>query len=108
MSALEALAIAVTKSLDEQRSSTQAAILEAAKAGDLAAFEALMRQYQRLVLATALRLTASMPDAQDVSQEVFLKLHRNLRKIEASGTGAGDSVAAWLYRVTVNACRDLQ
>ncbi len=69
---------------------------------DLAGFERLMRQYERLVLVTALRLLGQMEDAQDVSQEVFLKLYRNLGKI---GTAA---VSAWLYRVTVNACHDLR
>jgi len=76
-------------------------LIEAAKAGDLAAFERLMRQYERLVLMTAYRLLGSLPDAQDVSQEVFLRLHRNLGKIDAAG-----SLSAWLYRVTANACHD--
>jgi RNA polymerase sigma-70 factor (ECF subfamily) len=70
--------------------------------GDLADFERLMRRHERLVLATALRLTGRMEDARDVSQEVFLKLYRNLGKVE-SGT-----IASWLYRVTVNACYDLR
>ena len=86
----------MTESPEEQRS-----VIEAAKAGDLGAFEALMRQYERLVLVTALRLVGSLPDAQDVSQEVFLKLYRNLGKVESTG-----GLAGWLYRVTVNACRD--
>jgi RNA polymerase sigma-70 factor, ECF subfamily len=61
-----------------------------------------MRRHERLVLVTALRITGNMPDAQDVSQEVFLKLYRNLGKLEPEG------VPAWLYRVTVNACHDLR
>ena len=40
-----------------------------------------------------------MEDAQDAAQEVFLRLFRNLRRIE------GDP-KAWLYRVTVNVCHD--
>ncbi|MBZ5620916.1 MAG: sigma-70 family RNA polymerase sigma factor [Acidobacteriia bacterium] len=83
----------------EDRSSA----IGAAKAGDLAAFEQLMRQYERMVLVTALRLLGSMEDAEDASQEVFLKLYRNLGKVEASATFSG-----WLYRVTVNACHDLR
>jgi RNA polymerase sigma-70 factor (ECF subfamily) len=75
----------------------------AARAGDLAAFELLMRHHERMVLATALRLTGNLYDAQDVSQEVFLKLYRNLAKVEAPG-----ALPAWLYRVTVNACHDLR
>jgi RNA polymerase sigma-70 factor (ECF subfamily) len=87
----------------EEQRGIQAAILEAARSGDLAAFEMLMRQHERLVLVTALRLTGNLPDAQDVSQEVFLKLYRNLGKVDGAAR-----VASWLYRVTVNACRDLQ
>ena len=78
-------------------------MLAAARSGDLAAFERLMRQYERLVLVTALRLAGNLPDAQDVSQEVFLKLYRNLGKLTSE-----DALASWLYRVTVNACHDLR
>ena len=75
---------------------------EAARSGDLAAFEKLMRQHERLVLGTAVRLTGSIEDARDISQEVFLKLYRNLGKVHASG-----AISSWLYRVTVNACHDV-
>ena len=78
-------------------------IVEAARQGDLDAFELLMRQYERLVLVTALRLLGNLEDAQDVSQEVFLKLYRNLARVEAERSFSG-----WLYRVTVNACHDLR
>jgi RNA polymerase sigma-70 factor (ECF subfamily) len=77
--------------------------IEAARKGDLDAFEAIVRRYERLVLVTALRLVGSLPDAQDVSQEVFLRLHRNLGKVEAERNFSG-----WLYRVTVNLCHDLR
>ncbi|HLK62286.1 MAG TPA: sigma-70 family RNA polymerase sigma factor [Bryobacteraceae bacterium] len=84
---------------DEPRD--RSGVLDRAKAGDLGAFEELMRRYERMVLVTALRLLGSLPDAQDVSQEVFLKLYRNLGKLESSGAFPG-----WLYRVTVNTCHD--
>lgn len=60
-----------------------------------------MRRHERLVLVTALRLLGNLPDAQDASQEVFLRLHRNMGKLESER-----AVAAWLYRVTVNVCHD--
>jgi len=85
----------------EERSKPTENHLEAAKAGDLAAFELIMRQYERLVLVTAFRLLGVLEDAQDASQEVFLRLYRNLGKVGASG-----SLAGWLYRVTVNVCHD--
>ena len=62
-----------------------------------------MRKYERLVLVTAMRLTGSIDDARDVSQEVFLKLYRNLDKVQSAG-----AISSWLYRVTVNACHDLR
>jgi len=76
---------------------------ESAKRGDLAAFEAVMRRHERLVLATALRLTGNLADAQDASQEVFLRLYRNLSRLKES-----EEPAPWLYRVTVNVCHDLR
>jgi len=74
--------------------------LEAARAGDRAAFDLLMRRHERLVLATAYRLAGNLEDSQDAAQEVFLRLYRNLGKIESG------NLAAWLYRVTVNVCHD--
>jgi RNA polymerase sigma-70 factor (ECF subfamily) len=76
--------------------------IAAARTGGLAAFETLMRQHERLVLVTALRLLGNIEDAKDASQEVFLRLYRNLGKVGASG-----NFPAWLYRVTVNVCYDM-
>src|SRR5258708_23872685 len=81
----------------------RARIIAAAKAGNLDAFEELMRQYERMVLTTALRMLGSLPDAQDAAQDVFLKLYRNLSKGESLC-----NIAGWLYRVTVNACHDVR
>ena len=67
----------------------------------LAAFEHLMLQHERLVLRTALRMLGRLEDAQDTAQEVFMKLYRNMGKIDA-----GRGVESWLYRTTMNACFD--
>ncbi len=75
-------------------------LIEAARAGDRAAFEQIVRQHERLVLVTALRLLGNIEDAKDVSQEVFLRLFRNLGKLDR------DDCRSWLYKVTVNLCRD--
>lgn len=97
---MRTLALVAMAGAEEDRPEI-AGVFERARSGDLAAFEQLMRRYERLVLATALRMTGSLPDAQDVSQEVFLKLYRHLGKLPGEGT-----LTAWLYRVTVNACHD--
>ena len=78
-----------------------ALVLAASRESGLADFERLMRLYERLVLTTALRLLGNLPDAQDAAQETFLRLYRNLSRIEDP-----DNCSAWLYRVTVNVCRD--
>ncbi len=67
-----------------------------------ARFEQLMRAHERQVLGTSLRLLGNLEDAQDAAQDVFLRLYRNLHRF------AGDAeMRPWLYRVTVNVCRDL-
>lgn len=85
-----------------ENSDNRARTIAAANAGELAAFESLMRQHERLVLVTAVRLLGKLEDAQDASQEVFLRLYRNLGKIDAV-----ENVPGWLYRITVNVCHDM-
>ncbi len=77
-------------------------LLRGAQAGDAVAFEGLLRIHEAQVARTALRLLSSRQDAQDAAQEVFLRLHRRLRQIDDSRNLSG-----WLYRVTVNVCRDM-
>jgi RNA polymerase sigma-70 factor (ECF subfamily) len=76
--------------------------LHLAQSGDVAGFEALLRIHEIRVARTALRLLANRQDAQDAAQEVFLRLHRNLRRIDGACNLSG-----WLYRVTVNVCHDM-
>jgi len=76
-------------------------VLERARAGDLDAFESLLRSHERQVLGTALRLLGRQEDAQDAAQEVFIRLFRNLKKLQSM-----DAVGPWLHRVTVNVSND--
>ena len=77
-------------------------LLQRAKKGEIAAFEALVSAYERRVYALALRSTGSEDDAADITQEVFLRAYRSL------DTFRGDSgFSTWLYRITTNLCVDL-
>jgi RNA polymerase sigma-70 factor (ECF subfamily) len=76
-------------------------IFERARRGDALAFEHLIRKHERQVLRLAVRLAGHLEDAQDISQDVFLKLHRELRRFHEA-----PDLAAWLYRVTINTCWD--
>jgi|SRR5579862_7583399 len=62
-------------------------------------FDEIVALHQQRVLRTAYRLLGRVEDAQDASQEVFLRLLKNLHRIEGDPQG-------WLYRVTVNICND--
>jgi RNA polymerase sigma-70 factor (ECF subfamily) len=69
--------------------------------GDLAAFEELYRAHAARLYTLMLRMTGSVPEAEDLLQEVFLQAHRRL------GSFRGDStLGTWLYRLAVNQCLD--
>lgn len=58
-----------------------------------------VRKYQKFVYATAYRYLNSYDDADDASQEVFIKALNNLHKFRAES-----SVKTWLYKITKNVC----
>jgi len=64
-------------------------------------FDQVLRQREAQVLRTAFRILGNWADAEDVAQEVFLRLHRR-GLVFANDAAAG----GWLYRVTVNLCLD--
>lgn len=68
-------------------------------AGDTAAFDGLVRQYQQEVYRLAYRMTRNAEDAKDLAQEAFVQAYRFL------GSFRGQSrFSTWLYRITVNLC----
>jgi RNA polymerase sigma-70 factor (ECF subfamily) len=71
--------------------------LSRALAGDAAAFAMLVRTQQPPVYSLALRMLSDRQKAEDLAQEVFLQLHRNLASIESS-----EHLRFWLRKVTVN------
>ncbi len=72
-----------------------------AQQGDTAAFEELVRQYDRTVLRLAIHLTDSVEDAQDIYQEAFLRAYRNLGRFRFEC-----SFYTWIYRIVTNLCCD--
>lgn len=69
--------------------------------GNTDAFEALVREHEKLVYNLALRMVHDPDDASDMAQESFIKAFRSLKSFK------GDSkFSVWLYRITVNVCTD--
>ena len=64
-------------------------------------FEQALREYQRPILRLCYRMLGNLADAQDVAQEVFLRVYRHRGELSADR-----SPSPWLYRIAVNACRD--
>ena len=85
-----------------EQATDESHLLVLAKTGDLDAFEQLVSLHERRVFALALRLTGSVEDAKDATQEAFIRLHRKIGQIDSRR-----SAGPWLYSVTVNACRDI-
>jgi RNA polymerase sigma-70 factor, ECF subfamily len=75
----------------------EAALVAAAKRGDLAAFEELVHRYERKIFRLGYNITQNREDAQDVVQDAFLKAFEHL------GGFQGDSrFYTWLVRIAVN------
>lgn len=73
-----------------------------AKEGDHRAFEALVRETYVDTYTLAFRLTGDPEDARDVVQEVYLRVHKSLRRFR------GDSqFRTWLHRITANCASTL-
>lgn len=64
---------------------------------DAQQFETFMRNYQNMVFSTAMRLLASQSEAEDVSQEVFLKAYENFGRLDGNPSAGG-----WLKTVATN------
>lgn len=69
--------------------------------GDSNAFGFLVDKYKAGVYAFAYERLHNFHDAEDISQEVFLKAYKSLRTLKR-----WDSFASWLYRITLNLCRN--
>ncbi len=72
-------------------------LVNAAKAGDVGAFEELVRRYDRNVFRIAQHITQNREDAEDVVQDAFLKAYENLPQFQMQS-----KFYTWLVRIAVN------
>jgi RNA polymerase sigma-70 factor (ECF subfamily) len=73
------------------------ALVSAAKAGDRAAFDDLVRATYADTYTLAYRLTGDEEDARDVVQEAYLRAYRGLRRFRGEA-----QFSTWMYRITAN------
>jgi RNA polymerase sigma-70 factor (ECF subfamily) len=86
----------------EQASIDIEALIHRCQRGDRLALEALIRRYQNYVFRLCYLVMRNEQDAEDMTQEAFLRACRALPRFEIR---EGISFEAWLYRIAVNCCR---
>ncbi len=79
---------------------SESELLELHRVGDTEAFEEVYTRHASMVYALAMRMCGDPSRAQDLTQEVFLKVFRSLGRFRGRS-----SLKTWIYRVTLNHCR---
>src|SRR5580700_5021299 len=77
--------------------SEELTLVRAAKAGDIKAFEELVKRYDRNIFRIAQHITQNREDAEDVVQDAFLKAYGNLAQFQEQS-----KFYTWLVRIAVN------
>lgn len=76
-------------------------VIQKAKLGDRKAFQQLVERFQGFLYRVAFRMVPSKPDAEDIVQEVFIKMWRNLHKYNPE-----IRLTTWLYKMVMNQSLD--
>jgi RNA polymerase sigma-70 factor, ECF subfamily len=75
------------------------ALVERCRAGDEDAFRELVEQYKDLVFALIARTVQDRSRAEDLAQDVFLRIHRGLPYFRGEAR-----LSTWIYRIVANVC----
>jgi RNA polymerase sigma-70 factor, ECF subfamily len=79
-----------------------ALLIERAAAGDMVAFEEIMKHSEQRVMRMTWRMLGNEADARDATQEVFLRVYKYLGRFKQD-----QPFFAWVYQITLNVCRDI-
>src|SRR6478609_9969135 len=81
--------------------SADADLISRAAGGDSSAFQALVERHRSMVYRVAYQFAGNHYDAEDIAQEVFIKVYRSLDKFRQDA-----QLTSWMYRIVMNACID--
>jgi RNA polymerase sigma-70 factor, ECF subfamily len=84
----------------EYNSPETSALIERCQTGDRDAFDQLVARYQRYVFNLVYQHLGRTDDLEDVSQEVFLRVYKFIRKYKGTA-----SLESWIYKIVLNYCR---
>jgi RNA polymerase sigma-70 factor (ECF subfamily) len=82
---------------DEAPEVAEAELVERARGGNMGAYDDLIRRYQERIYATVYHMTSNHEDANDLTQETFIKAFSALKSFKG-----GSSFYTWIYRIAVN------
>jgi RNA polymerase sigma-70 factor (ECF subfamily) len=74
-------------------------LVERCRRGEVGAFEELVDRYKNLVFAMITRTLPDRSQAEDIAQDVFLRIHRGLPYFRGEAR-----LSTWIYRIVVNVC----
>ncbi len=77
-------------------------LLEKAKKGDLGAFEEIVSLFERPIFSFVYRLLGNRQDAEDATQETFVKLYKKIGKADTS-----QNFKSWIYTIATNTAYDI-
>jgi RNA polymerase sigma-70 factor (ECF subfamily) len=76
-------------------------LISRASRGDVAAFQALVERHRSMVYRIAYQFAGNHHDAEDIAQDVFIKVYRSLDRFRQDA-----QLTSWMYRIVMNACID--
>src|SRR5574339_894293 len=76
-------------------------LITRAAGGDPAAFQELVERHRSMVYRVAYQFAGNHHDAEDIAQEVFIKVYRSLDRFRQDA-----QLTSWMYRIVMNACSD--
>lgn len=80
---------------------TDEELVEKVKKGDADVYEKIIQKYQSKVFGLIYNMTKNQNEIEDLAQEVFIKIYKNLGKFKGES-----SLYTWIYKITVNLCLD--
>ena len=81
--------------------SADADLISRAAGGDPSAFQALVERHRSMVYRVAYQFAGNHHDAEDIAQDVFIKVYRSLDRFRQDA-----QLTSWMYRIVMNACID--
>jgi len=82
-------------------SDDESKLIEQSLSGDPEAYAALVRQHQNMIRSVAFRMTGSLPDAEDLAQDAFLRAYQQLGSF-----GRASKFSTWLCKIVINLSLD--